>query len=701
MTIPTAQTPAKPALPPRTVDRFSYEKAVIGGVTILTLQGTLNESFEGRKLAESIKTPKVVIAMYDVRRFASWGMSDWMDFLRINAQRDIYLIECATYAMSQINLITGLLGHAKLVSFYASYRCASCSEELRAQFLVPRDREAIRDLPGSVRECAACGGRARLEEYPAAFFETIAARPAFDIDDEVLAVLRSRFQYELAPDLTRFRALRATRPGYTYLRLSGSLGLLPEEVLASASSGTTVIDLGGALFHPAELAPWRAYLAAARGAGTSLQLLGCPLGFLESAVSIDDLRSHVKVRSLALPYHCLRCETQYGFVVDVAENLEQLAVGTAPAAPCPACQSVLVAALAPGQLAHLRALPARDRDPALEKFVAKARAEPAERLENCLSPGASVAAGRRASAEPSRRTLYIALGLAVVAVLLWLQRGEGAARPAVAPVVPAPAPPQFTRPDWILSDLPASAYCHEMINRLMCVGVSSYRTTRDDAVAEANDAALEELVHSIGLKITEPFFRETVSPAFSDQRAKAFAALQGADGDRASATYARALDGVRAARRRVAEQLASSGGAAAPTQRSDWYWEEYAGAPGKPNETLVFVRYDVGLDAMKALVARYSAITPLPGGAAAMTAFPAVAWQAPDFTGGAVITRASRALAEASLHREHIVVAVNDQRVADAPALARALEDAARGTRALAVTVKAGPAAPHTVQLRP
>ena len=51
-----------------------------------------------------------------------------MDFLRFSADRDLYLVECSTYALSQINLITGLLGHGKLVSFYAAYRCGSCSD---------------------------------------------------------------------------------------------------------------------------------------------------------------------------------------------------------------------------------------------------------------------------------------------------------------------------------------------------------------------------------------------------------------------------------------------------------------------------------------------------------------------------------------------------------------------------------------------
>ncbi|HEX7992844.1 MAG TPA: hypothetical protein VF506_02925, partial [Streptosporangiaceae bacterium] len=133
----------------RNQDKFSFEKSTWGNVTYLTLRGVLDQAFDGRKLADQVHTQKLVVSLRNVRRFASWGMSEWMDFLQVNAARDLYLVECSTYAMGQINLVTGLLGHGKLVSFYASYRCGSCSEAHESQFIVPRDREIIRELPGN------------------------------------------------------------------------------------------------------------------------------------------------------------------------------------------------------------------------------------------------------------------------------------------------------------------------------------------------------------------------------------------------------------------------------------------------------------------------------------------------------------------------------------------------------------------------
>jgi hypothetical protein len=698
----TTATPQQQRPAPR--EKFYAEKSIHGGISYLTLGGTLNVDFVGRKIAKLIKGTKVVVNMRHVRRFASWGMSEWMDFLRINNERDVYLVECSTYALSQLNLVTGLLGQAKLLSYYASFRCVQCGEEIESQFIIPRDRETIRELPVSFQACPACGGRARLEEYPAAFFETIADRPPFDIDDEVLGFLRSHLQYQLEPDLTRFRAYSAVKGRHTYLRLSGNLATLPAEQLVRAVGGTTVVDMAGVMLTN-DLRAWETFVTAAMGKVDTLQLLDVPVGFLEhGGVQTRDLKQKLRIRTFQLEYDCFHCERKSTHVIDVADNLEQLAEGTPPTAKCPTCRASLVAAT-PMQLAMLlRTLPARDRDPVLDKLVAASRDKPIDKLENCLVASATAAEPPK---PPRSGMLFVALALssalvavlAVVGFVLWNQREEQVKQPVVGSNEPQPSPsPTFVRPEWIVSQIPSSAYCHDMINRMMCVGVSSYRATKEEGVLEASDAALEELVNAVALKITDPFFRESVLPQYSEARTKTISTLQAADLDRKTdpkATEAfEAADGaVRAARKRVVETLRASGGAAVPTQRSDWYWEEYAGENGKPNEILVFVRYDISLDAMRALVEIYSS-TAGEHGTTAMTAFPALAWRYSDFAGGAVLTKVHRKLAAAGIEPPQMVTAVGDQRITDAATLARLLGEAKDSIK---LTVKAGDDPPKTV----
>ncbi|MBA3503538.1 MAG: hypothetical protein M4D80_07570 [Myxococcota bacterium] len=688
-------------------DKFSVEKAVFGDITLLTISGTLNVDFSAKKTANGIKTARIVLDMRRVRRFASWGMTEWMDFLRFTAKRDVYIVECSPYALSQLNLVTGLLGHAKLVSYYTSFRCSKCGEEIENTFVIPRDREKIRELPHRHVDCPTCGGNARLEEYPAAFFETIADRPAFDLDDEVLAFLRSHLRYEIEPDLDRFRAHRAVKNEYTYMRLSGDVGALPLDPLVQGAQGTTVIDLERLIADPqTDFAPWHVFVSTAMEKVDSLQLMNCPVGFLERGVATKDLKKKLKVRTFALAYDCAHCERQSVHLIDVADNLEQLAEGTSPTVKCPTCRASLLAGLSMDLSMLLRTLPARDRDVALDKFLVASRAIPNDKLENCLVPSATTT--KPAKATDTRRVLYLALGLgtllvagvAVIGFLMWKERTE-----PTKVVMPATDPdktttPTFTRPEWIVSQVPSSAYCHDMINRMMCVGVSAYRPTKEDGVAEASDAALEELVNSVALKITDPFFRESVLPQYSEARSKQLSALQSADLDRktdpmAAAAFAAADEIVRKARKRVVESLQASGGAAVPTQRSDWYWEEYAGESGKPNEVLVFVRYDVSLDAMRALVETYSTST-VAKGTTAMTAYPALGWRYPDFKGGVVLTKLHRKLVSAGIQPQQVVTAVDEHRVTDAGTFARYINEAPDDVK---LTVVSGDAPPAVIKV--
>lgn len=685
-------------------DRFSTQRSVHGDVTVLTMAGTLNEGFEGKKLADSVRTKRLVVDMKEIRRIASWGMAEWMEFLRVLADRDVYIVECSTYAVSQLNLVTGLLGHSKLVSFYAAYRCNSCSAVSNSLFLIPRDRGIIRELPGSEYQCGACGGAQRLEEYPAAFFEEIASRDTFDIDDEVLALLRARYEYDLTPDVTRFRAVGIAQGDQAYLRLSGELARIPAGKLVEATRPTTLVDLQGVLFErdAAGADAWRAYVDAVLPAAVSLQLAHCPPGFLEGAVTQADLRGKLKIRSFALEYDCLRCGTRTPQSIDVAEHLEQLVQGKAPAAACPTCKDPLAAIISPELAARLRSLPARDRDPVFEKLVAKATAQPTGKLENVLAATKRAVAPARA---PRRDALYAVIGLVIVVLggVAWFAIDTLRERPVQQVVTPtgvdaSPPRPTFTRPEWITAEVPSAAYCHDMINRLMCVGVSSYRSDRDIAVAEATDAALEELVQTVALKISEPFFQQNVAARYTDARLKLLAALHAAEADRASPEYLAARDAVQQARRRVVEALRRTGGPAVPAQRSDCYWEEYAGEGSAANEQLVFVRYDVTVDVVRALVERYSTVT-VAASTSMITAFPALGWELPTFAGGAMLTVPSRSLARAGAKPQDIVIAVGADPIADAADLGKRLEAAGKSELALTLTSASTPSS--VIKVRP
>jgi hypothetical protein len=686
---------------PQTSQRFKLDRTVRGDVTLLHLHGVIDETFEGRKAAETIKTGKVVLNLQDVRRFASWGMAEWMDFVRGNASRSLYVVECSTQALNQFGLVTGLLGHGKLVSFYVPYRCASCGEELQSLIIVPLDRASLRDLGDSEHLCRTCNGTMRFDQHVAAVSATIAGHPAFDIDDDVVELLRSDLKYNVSPDVNRFRAYRLQSKEYTYLRLSGDVAGLSPEPLRRASEGTTIIDLAGVTVHAFDegsLAPWRSYLDAVVQQVPAVQLLDCPVGFLEAGLQPDDLQ-RVKVRTFALGHHCATCSATATTLVDVAATLEHLVEGKVPAQPCGTCKTPMTPLVSPALDRIIRRLPARDQDATLEKLLAKARRENPKNLEDALALRPAVPV-KPTSKGP--RILYIAVVLLVliaagVTVILWRQQQREnepvAVAPTVTPPIVPPQPPQptFQRPDWIVSDQPGTAFCQDLVSRFVCVGVSMHRPTRNDAVGEANEAALEELLNTVALKITEPGVKGTL-PIYVEGRTKALAALQ-ADVDRNSEEYIKVSNSVRDTRKHVVELLRASGGPAVPAQRSDWYWEEYARESGPGTETLVFVRYDVTNDAVKSLVERYSTTATVDGTTVA-TAFPSMAWRHTDFNGGVVVTKPSRALTKAGIAVNDVITAVREEPITDAATFAKQFT----GTGNL--TVRSGDAMPKVIRVR-
>jgi len=396
---------------------------------------------------------------------------------------------------------------------------------------------------------------------------------------------------------------------------------------------------------------------------------------------MDDLIK-VKVRSFGLAYLCAHCGMTSIQNLDVASNLEDLVDGRIPSMACATCREPTVAALSSGLAALIQRLPAREVDAALDKFLDKARAESPQALENGLiqrvAPKAKAPGGQA-------RTLYIASALLVLSAAVLVAFGTGMFRaPVRAAVVTEGADPivaprpvaKVERPDWVLSDMPMSAFCQDLVNRLMCVGVSAYRGSRDEALVDANEAALDELLFSVGLKISDPFFRDHVVPMYTETRSKALAVLQAADASRTGNDYQQAAAVIRASRKRVIERFRASGGPAVPAQRSDWYWEEYANEEGSGSggiEELVFVRYDVSLDVIKALVERYGTASTVLG-SSVMTAFPALGWSDAGFPGGAMVVSPVGPFSTAGIAAKDVIAAVADKRVTSAAELAGAVE---------------------------
>jgi len=255
----------------------------------------------------------------------------------------------------------------------------------------------------------------------------------------------------------------------------------------------------------------------------------------------------------------------------------------------------------------------------------------------------------------------LAVVLAASCYLLYqrLTREPEEARGAAITARSAPA-----RPAWIASDLPGGATCGETPGKgVSCVGVSSMSGRRDDAEAEAADAAYEAAANAIAVRITDPRWRQVVPPIYSASREAKLGTL-----DRAPDQTTPRRE-VREARAAVAAALRATGGAAVPATPTGRYWEEHTAPDGK--RYVAFAQVTLGPTELARLVEVYAQ----PAGALGATvvgAFPLVGWRYPKVERGAIVTALGAGPLEGiGLAAQYIVLSIGGRDVTDAASFAR------------------------------
>jgi hypothetical protein len=384
-----------------------------------------------------------------------------------------------------------------------------------------------------------------------------------------------------------------------------------------------------------------------------------------------------------MPYSCSKCATTASQLIDVEQHYDILKFATPPEMKCSHCKSPTVCVAPESLLSRLRTLPRVDIDSGLRKFVKEMRDRKPERPQAPRQPGA-------AGARLGMFTGLIVLALVAAAVLIgvnWYQTREAReTRKKIEGVLDkvegsqGGVQRQFTRPVWITSDTPTSAYCTDNVNRLSCVGISAYSDNREAARIEAGNAAMEELVNSIGLKIGNSTFQQKVRPLYDPFRTKVLSDLEAVRGKSGSADYNKALDAVRAGRKAVAEALVATGGSAVPAQHAAWYWEEYNKEGGPGTEFLVFVRFDISLDALRSLTRTYTDEVDV-GGSRVVTVFPGIAWQRAAARSGGLVLKSFGALQKLGVRDSSVVKGVDGEPIRTASELAARLRAKTKGAK--------------------
>ncbi|HTE55045.1 MAG TPA: hypothetical protein VK698_29535 [Kofleriaceae bacterium] len=662
---------------------LAIDKFIEGSITCLRFQGTIDEAFDGKRLAASIKCSTLILDMGAVKKISSFGIREWTDFIKAVERQvqQLIAIECTPKVVDQINMVSQFLGtKGQVFSFYAPYRCDYCDIDRRVLFQIDRDQAAIRGLRPPEQLCETCSRPEYFDEEPGAFFSYVATQQPFELSPEIVEFLSSKLRYALAGGDRRLHVDKQIEGRSTYLKFVGNLdGSLPSTKIAEGLEGVIVVDLSGVgTVDLAGAAEWRNFITMTKSTAERVYLVGVPPVMLQRLTRPGDLGDHLV--SFTMPYSCAKCATTGSQLIEVAEHYDILKFATPPEMKCTQCKSSTVCVAPEALLSRLRALPNVEIDSPLRKFIKEMRERKPERPQPL----------KKATAAGSRLGMFATIMvIAVVAagslvVINWYQQRETLSQLERVTSEAKPSAPVAPRPAWITSDTPLSSYCTAYADKLACVGVSSYLVSRDAARLEAINGALEEMANTIGLKIPVKGFEEVVRPLFGSVRADALRALDTARSAPASDGYKRALEVVRTARQAAAEALPLTGGSAAPVQQADWYWEEYKRSDATGTEFLVFVRFDLNAEGLRSLMDEYSVPVEV-AGTKVVTMFPGLVWRTPDVKQGVVALEVGGRLKSLGLENRDLVTAVNGQPVRNSRDFAARLE---KDDRSLVLTVR-------------
>jgi anti-anti-sigma regulatory factor len=662
------------------IDKFSD-----GPITCLKLAGTIDEDFEGKKLAGSIKAQTLVLDLADIRKISSFGIREWVDFVNAvekNCEK-VILLECAPKVVDQLNMVANFSGETgQVFSFYAPYRCDYCDSDSSLLMQVDRDWEVIKSMKPPERPCGACGEPEYFDEDPTTYFSFIAGQQPFELDHEVAAFLSSKLNYTVSESARRLRIDKIIEGRSTYLKLAGDLdGSFPREKLAEGLEGVIIIDISGmGKIDPAGAAEWRGFVQMISPAAESIFLLGTPPGFLEKLTKPEDLGPKAQVITFAMPYSCAKCATTATQLIDVEQHYDVLKFATPPEMKCSDCKNPTTCAATEGLLSHLPTLPKPSISPQTRKFIKDVQERKPEKKKAATTVAEAAAQGRGGGIGMMLGAAVIAAGLAVGGFFVYQKMNE---KPSVgdsgAVAVGAKLRASVdARPAWLTSDTFFSAGCTSEGDALSCFGVSSYLSNQEDARAEAKEAALEAVIDSVGLKIDDPAWDGSVRKLYGEARQQKLAAfdkvraeaLKGGSYDRSE--YDRAHRSVRSSRTAVVNAFKATADSLFPTAVTD----EYEDAGGSGSRFLMFVQYKIDPAQAKRLVARYSDRESALG-AVVVTAFPGIAWRYANVESGAmIIALEAGKLRDRGMASESIVLEVQEVPIKDAKAFKRHMDSA-------------------------
>jgi len=444
-TIPSG--PGAGAPPPSAASLVACTSAAVAavievlGTTVVTLQGRIDEGFEGAALGGSL-SGRVLFDLKGVERVTSFGVREWLEMMKaIDEQEDIdiWLARCPEGVVTQMSLIRTFAGKAKVLSFQAPFLCDDCGNSFARTLDCEHDAPWFRDGRGETPRCPRCDGAAKLDDDPA-FLAFAAPYAGLGVPEQLRDVLETVEHSDNADldvvdksvtrDETRVRVNRDVDRSVRWNRIFDGL------------EGRLVVDFRGVPRVSAEGAANFARAIKALGPEvTDIEIVECPVGVLTALggrSALPGSNDRRRVVSVAFAGRCAACAAARTGVVVIGEIVEAAVAGRPPFVPCRRCNAALdVSDDAPS-------LDARFAPPPLARSAVSATARSSAPAMQTMTSGAAGLAehDRRPPARSGRaRTVSLAAvaavaGLALALLTIAVIRARTPSSSAASPLLP-------------------------------------------------------------------------------------------------------------------------------------------------------------------------------------------------------------------------------------------------------------------------
>jgi anti-anti-sigma regulatory factor len=131
----------------------------------VVINGAITEATDF-SLVTNAQAPRMVIDLAAVERVNSYGVREWINVMRVLAQRNVAVrLEPVSVVMvRQMNMIPQVRGGATVGAVLAPYFCTACDDE-RSVLLASDLRAAPESAP-----CPTCGAAMELDDVADAYF---------------------------------------------------------------------------------------------------------------------------------------------------------------------------------------------------------------------------------------------------------------------------------------------------------------------------------------------------------------------------------------------------------------------------------------------------------------------------------------------------------------------------------------------------